>query len=125
MKHDSPCGRVGQSVHRGCCLCQCACMQEHALPGALHSSQARALMLEQVPVLRHMRVKSWRRHFTHVHMRLTLPLLQARALMLEQASTDTWTVLDGEAVRPDPLYLEVHPGLLRVCVSPRFVEPQV
>lgn len=55
----------------------------------------------------------------------TLLLLQARALMLEQVSTDTWTVLDGEVVRPDPLYLEVHPGLLRVCVSPRFAELEV
>ncbi len=50
---------------------------------------------------------------------------QCRALMMEQTAEDTWTVLDGEAVPPVPLYLEVHPQLMRLCVSPCFAEPGI
>lgn len=45
--------------------------------------------------------------------------------MMEQTAEDTWTVLDGEAVPPVPLYLEVHPQLMRLCVSPCFAEPGI
>ncbi|EFJ51464.1 diacylglycerol kinase [Volvox carteri f. nagariensis] len=47
---------------------------------------------------------------------------KARALLFQQRDDSTWTVLDGEAVREAPLYLEVHPRLCRLLVSPVFRE---
>ncbi len=42
--------------------------------------------------------------------------------MLEQDDSRSTTVLDGEVALPVPLYLEVHPQLGRLCVSPRLAE---
>ncbi|GIL84336.1 hypothetical protein Vretimale_15950 [Volvox reticuliferus] len=49
-------------------------------------------------------------------------VVKARAMLFQQRDSATWTVLDGEAVPEAPLYLEVHPRLCRVLVSPVFQE---
>ncbi|KXZ51247.1 hypothetical protein GPECTOR_13g734 [Gonium pectorale] len=51
-----------------------------------------------------------------------MEVTQARAMMFEQRDSATWTVLDGERVPDRPLFLEVHPGLCRMLVSPHFRE---
>lgn len=43
-------------------------------------------------------------------------------MLFQQRDSATWTVLDGEPVPEAPLYLEVHPGLCRLLVSPVFYE---
>ncbi|KAG2498809.1 hypothetical protein HYH03_003003 [Edaphochlamys debaryana] len=53
-----------------------------------------------------------------------LDVVKARALLFEQRDVATYTVLDGEQVPDRPLYLECHPGLCRLMVSPSFQEPR-
>ncbi|MEW5299419.1 MAG: hypothetical protein WDW36_002437 [Sanguina aurantia] len=47
---------------------------------------------------------------------------KVRALLFTPVSSDTWTVLDGEAVPRKPLAVEVHPGLCSVLVGPDWSE---
>ena len=43
-------------------------------------------------------------------------------MVVEPLCEDTYMVLDGEQVPITPLWIEVHPGLCSVLVSPDFVE---
>jgi diacylglycerol kinase family enzyme len=53
-------------------------------------------------------------HITSPYMRQHA----VRAMLFEPRDSGTYLQLDGELVPSAPLYVEVHPGLIRVIVSP-------
>lgn len=48
--------------------------------------------------------------------------LQVRALIFAPRDYGTYLELDGEMIPHVPIYLEVHPGLLNVVISPAHPE---
>jgi hypothetical protein len=51
-----------------------------------------------------------------------LLLLQVRAMIFAPRDYGTYLELDGELVPHVPIYMEVHPGLLQVVISPAHPE---
>ena len=45
---------------------------------------------------------------------------QVKAMLLEPLCEDTYLAVDGESVPLSPVYVEVHPSLCSVCVSPDY-----
>ncbi|KDD75296.1 hypothetical protein H632_c760p0, partial [Helicosporidium sp. ATCC 50920] len=45
---------------------------------------------------------------------------KVKAIALVPKCTDTWVVVDGEAAALEPIFVEVHPSLCRVIVSPEL-----
>lgn len=52
-----------------------------------------------------------------------LHMTRVAALVIEPLGTGTWMTVDGEVVAYEPIYLEVHQGLLNVVTAPMQAGP--